>query len=49
MHFKRCHRVAQIVKNPPSIQKNQVRPLSRDDPLEKEVDTHFSTFAWEIP
>ena len=26
-----------------------VRSLGREDPLEKEVLTHFSILAWEIP
>ena len=49
MHFKGCHRLAQTVKKPPSIQKNQVRSLGREDPLEKEVATYSSILAWEIP
>ena len=27
----------------------QVRPLGREDPLEKEMATHSSILAWEIP
>ena len=27
----------------------QVRPLSWEDPLEKEMTTHFNIFAWRIP
>ena len=30
-------------------QKTQVRSLIWEDPLEKEVATHSSIFAWEIP
>ena len=41
--------VAQMVKNPPAMQEMQVWPLSQEDPLEKEMATHFSTLAWEIP
>ena len=26
-----------------------VQPLSREDPLEEEMATHFSILAWEIP
>ena len=41
--------VAQSVKNPPAMQKMQVRSLGREDPLEKEMVTHSSIFAWKIP
>ena len=41
--------VAQIVKNLPAIQEIQVRCLSWEDPREKEVATHSSILAWEIP
>ena len=27
----------------------QVQSLGREDPLEKQVATHSSIFAWEIP
>ena len=27
----------------------QVRSLGQEDPLEKEMTTHFSILAWEIP
>ena len=27
----------------------QVRSMDRDDPLEKEMETHSSILAWEIP
>ena len=30
-------------------QEVQVRCLGREDPLEKEMATHFSTLAWKIP
>ena len=41
--------VAQMVKNPPAIQETQVQSLGREDPLEKEMATHSSILAWEIP
>ena len=41
--------VAQSVKNLPTLQGTQVRSLGREDPLEKEMATHSSTFVWEIP
>ena len=40
---------AQMVKNPPAMQETWVRYLGCEDPLEKEIPTHSSTLAWEIP
>ena len=40
--------VAQTVKNLPAMQETQVQSLDREDPLEKEMATHSSIFAWEI-
>ena len=37
------------VKNPPAMQKMQVRSLDWEDPLEKEMATHSSILAWKIP
>ena len=37
------------VKNPPAKQKMQDQSLSQEDPLEKEMATHSSILAWEIP
>ena len=36
---------AQSVKNLPAIQEALVRSLSQEDPLEKEMATHFSILA----
>ena len=41
--------VAQSVKNPPAMQEMQVRSLSQEDLLEKEMATHSSILAWESP
>ena len=41
--------MAQMVKNPPAMQKAQVQSLGQEDPLEKEVTTHSSIIAWRIP
>ena len=41
--------VAQMVKNLPAMQEIQILPQSREDPLEKEMATHSSIFAWRIP
>ena len=39
-----------MVKNPPAKQELQVQSLSPwEDPLEEEMATHSSIFAWEIP
>ena len=36
-------------KDLPAIQKAQVQSLGWEDPLEKEMTSHFSNFAWRIP
>ena len=41
--------VAQMVKKLPAMQGTQVRSLGQEDPLEKEMATHCSSLAWEIP
>ena len=41
--------VAQLVKNPPTMQETWVRSLGWEDPLEKGKATHSSILAWEIP
>ena len=41
--------VTQIVKDLPAMRETQVRPLGREDPLEKGMATHSSILAWEIP
>ena len=38
-----------VVKNPPAMQETQVQSLFQEDPLEKEMTTHSSILAWEIP
>ena len=38
-----------MVKNPPAMQEAQVRSLGREDPLEEDMATHSSIFAWRIP
>ena len=45
----RASLVAQMVKNQPEMQETQVRSLSQEDPLEKEMATHSSIIAWRIP
>ena len=41
--------VAQMVKNLPAIWKSQVQSLGWEDPLDKEMTTHFSILAWRVP
>ena len=38
-----------MVKNPPATKEMRVRSLGQEDPLEKEMATHTSIFAWKIP
>ena len=38
-----------MVKNPPAKQEMQVQSLGQEDTLEKEMATHFSILAWEMP
>ena len=40
---------AQMVKNLPATQENQVQSLGQKDALEKGMATHFSILAWRIP
>ena len=41
--------IAQSVKNLPAMRETQVRFLSQEDPLEKEMAIHSSILAWKIP
>ena len=41
--------IAQSVRNLPAVRETQVRSLSQEDPLEKEMETQSSTLAWKIP
>ena len=40
--------MAQMVKCLPTVWDTQVRSLGWEDPLEKEMATHYSTLAWKI-
>ena len=40
--------VAQMVKHLSTMQETWVRSLGQEDPLEKEMAIHSSTFAWKI-
>ena len=40
------------IKNPPAMQEpkeTRVPSLGQEDPLEKDMATHFSLLAWRIP
>ena len=38
-----------MVKSLPPMREAEVRFLSGEDPLEKEMATHSSILAWEVP
>ena len=40
--------VAQTVKHLPTVWETWVRSLGQEDPLDKEMATHFSILAWKI-
>ena len=40
--------MAQTVKRLPTMRETQVQSLNWEDPLEKEMAPHSSTFAWKI-
>ena len=44
-----CFPGSLAVKNPPAMPETWVRSLGREDPLEKEMATHFNILAWEMP
>ena len=41
--------LAQMVQDLPAMQETQDRSLRQEDPLEKEMATHSSILAWEVP
>ena len=41
--------MAQLVKNPPTMQETSVQSLGWEDPLEKGKTAHSSILAWRIP
>ena len=50
----KCYRIwdfpgGSMVKNMPAMQGRWFRLLGQEDSLEKEMATHYSIFAWEIP
>ena len=49
LHLVGASLVAQVVKHLPAMRETQFRSLGQEDPLEKEMATHFSSLAWKIP
>ena len=52
MFYKLFHKaslVAQRLKCLPGMQETWVRSVGREDSLEKEMATHYSTLVWRIP
>ena len=47
--MERASLVAQMIQNLPAMWETQVQSLGREYPLEKEMATHSSILAWEIP
>ena len=41
--------VAQVVRNPPAMRETWIQSLGREDPFQKEMSTHSSILACEIP
>ena len=41
--------MVQMVNNLPAVHETHVQSLGWEDPLEKEMATHSSIFAWRIP
>ena len=41
--------ISKTVKNLPLMQETMVQSLGQEDPLGKEMATHSSILAWEIP
>ena len=41
--------MAQLVKNPPTMQETWVPSLGQENPLEEGTASHSSILAWEIP
>ena len=39
----------QSIKSPPAMRETWVLTLGGEDPLEKEMATHFNILAWRIP
>jgi len=49
LNFLRASLVAQVVKNPPTMQETWIRSLGWEDPLGEGMATHSSALSWRIP
>ena len=49
LYLAYINKMAQLVKNLPAMQQTQIQFLGWENPLEKEMATHSSIFAWRIP
>ena len=49
LHLLRASLVAQLIQNLPAMQDTWVPSLGQEDPLEKEMATHYSIPACRIP
>ena len=49
LNIIRTSLVVEAVKRLPTMWETQVQSLGWEDPLEKEMATHCSTLAWEVP
>ena len=47
--YNGAYLVVQMAKILPAMQKTQIQPLGKGDPLEKGMATHSSILAWRIP
>ena len=47
--YSRSFPGSSVVKNVPANAGDVVQSLGQEDPLEKEMPTHFNIFAWKIP
>ena len=41
--------VVQTINNMPAMQETRLQSLGWEDPLEKEMVTHFGIFVWRLP
>ena len=49
MYSYRASLVTRMVRNMPAMWETRVQSLGQEDPLEKEMGTHFSILDWRIP
>ena len=49
LHYSWTSLLAQMVKKPPAMWETSLRSLDWEDPLEKGMATHSSSFTWRSP